>query len=115
VELAAGQSITAEMRSSTFDTYLSLMRGPGDQLIDNDDISSEDTNSRFSYTAQAAGTYFIAATAYLPNATGAYTLRVVEARSSDVGAGEADASGTPLKGSRSVMDAAVEAIGDAAE
>ena len=31
ISLTAGQQITVELSSSTFDTYLSLMRGPGDR------------------------------------------------------------------------------------
>lgn len=76
VTLRAGQSVTVEMTSSDLDSYLSLLRGPGDQLADNDDIAPGNRDSRLSYTAQAAGTYYIAATSFRSGATGAYTLRV---------------------------------------
>jgi len=76
VTIGAGQGITVEMSSTELDTYISLLRGPGDQLVDNDDISPEDRNSRFTYAPQTAGTYFIAATSFRSGATGAYTLRV---------------------------------------
>lgn len=81
ITLNAGQQITVELSSRAFDTYLSLMRGPGDQIIDNDDISSDDTNSRLTYRAQAASQYFIAVTTFRAGDTGSYTLRVVESDS----------------------------------
>jgi hypothetical protein len=78
VRLGAGEQITVDLRSSDFDTYLSLMRGPGDQLVDNDDLTEggSDTNSRLSYRAEATGLYYIAVTTFRHGATGAYTLAI---------------------------------------
>lgn len=78
INLTSGQQITVELTSSAFDSYLSLMRGPGDQIIDNDDIDSDNTNSRLTYRAQAPSRYFIAVTTFRTGATGSYSLRVVE-------------------------------------
>ena len=78
VQLAAGQRMTVELRSSDFDSYLSLMRGPGDQLVDNDDINPHNTNSRLTYQSQLPGRYFIAVTTLSAGETGSYTLYVTE-------------------------------------
>jgi hypothetical protein len=81
IHLAAGEQITVDLRSDDVDTYLSLMRGPGDQLVDSDDVTEggPDTNSRVSYRSQADGVYYIAATTYRAGATGSYTLSVTRA------------------------------------
>jgi hypothetical protein len=78
VRLEAGQQVTIELRSSDFDTYVAVMRGPGDVLVDNDDITEggSDTNSRLSYRAQTTGLYYVAATTFRQGATGAYTLSI---------------------------------------
>lgn len=78
VDLAAGQTVTIELSSPEMDTYLSLMRGPGDQIQDNDDISPDDRNSRIVYTSPDARRYFVAATTYQAGGTGAYRLTVRE-------------------------------------
>lgn len=80
IHLEAGQGITAEMSSEDFDTYLSVLRGPGDQLVDNDDIAPGNTNSRLSYRAQASGQFFVAATSFRTGASGSYTVTVSELR-----------------------------------
>jgi hypothetical protein len=76
INLEAGQQITVTMSSSAFDTYLSLLRGPGDQLVDNDDGAEGQTDSRLSYRAQAPGRYFIAATSFGAAKQGPYRLQV---------------------------------------
>jgi len=100
VRLDAGQRITVELSSTSFDTYLSLLRGPGDQLIDNDDLAPGNNNSRLTYTAQATGRYYLAATSYRPGASGPYTLRVSAAAEEPPPAGEespAKQASPPLK------------------
>lgn len=81
VRLEAGQQVTIDLRSSDFDAYLSVLRGPGEVLVDNDDITEggSDTNSRLSYRAQTTGMYYVAATTFRRGATGAYTLSIARA------------------------------------
>ncbi|MCB9506739.1 MAG: hypothetical protein H6698_08520 [Myxococcales bacterium] len=68
IEVGAGGTIVAEMRSDEFDTYLHIV-GPGnDPHEQNDDISSDDTNSRVELTAPTRGTYRVIANAlYSPS------------------------------------------------
>ncbi len=89
IELRAGQQITVEMQSDSIDTYVSFLRGPGDQIADNDDIGEGNTNSRLSYRAPADIRFFIAATTFRAGQTGPYTL--------SVRAGEASPSTRPTK------------------
>ncbi len=95
INLEPGQGITVDLSSEAFDTYLSILRGPGDQLVDNDDITPENTNSRLSYRSQAAGRYFIAVTSFRTGATGAYTVRVTELRPQDEESGSKNRPATP--------------------
>ncbi len=88
IQLEAGQRIRAELSSDEFDTYLSLMRGPGDQVADNDDISTTDRNSRIVYTSPAREQLYLAVTTFQSGATGAYTLRVVDEAEPASGSGE---------------------------
>lgn len=76
LRLASGEAVTIELGSEELDTYLSLMRGPGDQVVDNDDVSSDDTDSRVVYTSPGEARYFVAVTSFRPGATGAYVLSI---------------------------------------
>ncbi len=79
IHLKAGQRITVEMTSDDFDTYLSVLRGPGDNLIDNDDIEpGKNENSRLTYRAPADAKLFIAATTTFAKKSGSYTLQVTD-------------------------------------
>lgn len=78
VRLASGQTVTFEASSTEFDTYISLLRGPGDQLVDNDDAAPGTTDSRIVYTSATDATYFLAVTSFRAGATGRYRLRIAE-------------------------------------
>jgi len=68
-----GWTITGDMQSETFDTYLWLVGPDGSALVQDDD-GGEGTNSRFSYTTTASGTYTVRANSYDGAGRGAYTL-----------------------------------------
>ncbi len=81
----AGQSITIDMNSGAFDTYLYLI-GPSGTVVAEDDDGGTDTNSRIprdtgSFQLASTGTFIIEATSFsrTGNATGSFglTLRVV--------------------------------------
>ena len=76
-DATAGQSITVNMESADFDTYLILARLVGDRVefLAEDDDGGNGLNSQLTATLPAAGTYFILANSYGPGATGSYTLR----------------------------------------
>ena len=75
-----GQVSTANIElTSTADTYLYLMEGKGKTgtvLHYNDDIASDNTNSRISEQRLEAGDYTIEATTYEIETTGSFTLTV---------------------------------------
>ena len=72
-EVAEGWTITGDMQSSAFDTYLWLI-GPDGQSLVQDDDGGDGTNSRVSYTAPSSGTYTFRANSYNGEGRGAYTL-----------------------------------------
>lgn len=78
IELDQGQQITVELASGEFDAYLSLLRGPGDNVIDNDDARRGVTDSQLTYRAAVPSRLFIAATTLRAGESGAYTLVVSE-------------------------------------
>ena len=69
----AGESITIEMVSEEFDTYL-LLIGPEEQVIAQDDDGNGGTNSRIMVILPTTGTYQIIANSHTAGATGQYTL-----------------------------------------
>jgi serine protease Do len=75
-ELEAGQgwTITAEMESSDFDTYLWLIGPDGTDLLQIDDSPGRGTNSALTHTTTRAGTYILRANSYDGTGRGAYTL-----------------------------------------
>jgi Tol biopolymer transport system component/heme/copper-type cytochrome/quinol oxidase subunit 2 len=75
VSLTAGQTLTVNMRSNNFDTYLYLLDANGREIAYNDD-GGTDTNSLLTYTANAAGTYYIRAYSYVGNGSGNFSLDV---------------------------------------
>ena len=79
VTLAAGQTITVTVTGAgNLDTYLNLWDPTGKTILaHNDDIvTGVNTNSRLTFTASAAGTYFVDVGAYNNQSTGAYDLFV---------------------------------------
>lgn len=69
----AGQSISVEMSSSDFDTYLGLVL-PTEEIIDNDDYEGSQSRSRIDLTLRDNGRYHIIATSYNSGETGTYQV-----------------------------------------
>lgn len=72
-EAGEGWTITGDLSSAAFDTYLWLQGPDGSSLVQDDD-GGEGTNSRFTYTTTASGTYKVRANSYDGQGRGAYTL-----------------------------------------
>lgn len=77
VELLAGQTIIveAEATSGDLDTLIWLESPSGDRVIENDDRSSGNLNSRFEYVAEESGTYIVIMSNY-GKTGGDYLLRI---------------------------------------
>lgn len=70
----AGETVTIDMRSNAFDTFLFLL-DPGNQVVATDDDGGTGSNSRLVHTLdQASSEWSIGANALLPGETGTYTL-----------------------------------------
>jgi len=72
-EAGEGWTITGDLQSTAFDTYLWLIGPDGSSLVQDDD-GGDGTNSRFSYTTTASGTYTVRANSYDGDGRGAYTM-----------------------------------------
>jgi hypothetical protein len=71
----AGQTVTIDMTSTAFDTYLYLLDPTPAVVASNDDFGGT-TNSRITFTLTTTGTWTIGATSLLANQLGAYTLTI---------------------------------------
>ncbi len=69
----AGQSITVELTSPEFDTYLGLIL-PSDETLTNDDFENSTSVSRIELTLQESGRYYVIATSYGSGETGSYEV-----------------------------------------
>jgi hypothetical protein len=69
----AGQSVTINMRSDAFDTYL-ILSSPGGVKIQNDDHENSSSHSRIEMTLAETGRYRIYATSYQPGKSGNYSV-----------------------------------------
>ena len=74
-EAQAGQSVTVDLRSTDFDTYLAVFAPSGESFRNDDHDGSKDL-SRVELTAEESGTYSVAVTSYKPGESGAYTVDV---------------------------------------
>ena len=74
----AGESLSVELISEEFDSYL-YMTGPGVGLLSDDDDAGN-LDSRIEVTLPQAGTYRIVVTTFGDYGTGAYRLRVLRSR-----------------------------------
>lgn len=75
IELAAGQTVTVTMRSSSFDTYLSIApHGASEAAESNDDFEEGSTDSRVELRASSAGTYVIITNSLEAGETGDFTV-----------------------------------------
>jgi len=68
----AGQTVTIDMSSTAFDTYLFLIDPSSTPVAQNDDFSG--TNSRITFTLTSTGTWSIGANSAFGGRTGAYSL-----------------------------------------
>ncbi|GHT14234.1 hypothetical protein AGMMS4956_11700 [Bacteroidia bacterium] len=75
IDLAAGNSIQILHSGNGIDAYLYIF-GAGGIKMDEDDDGGNGNASYITFTAGAAGTYFIVATTFGNNVTGTYTLSV---------------------------------------
>ena len=75
VPLQVGQSLTADLRSSDFDTYL-IVRSPSGQATENDDHEGSTDRSRVQIEATEAGTWQVLATTFQKGMEGAYTVDI---------------------------------------
>ncbi|HEY2805969.1 MAG TPA: PPC domain-containing protein [Gemmatimonadales bacterium] len=76
LNLAAGQRVTVDLMSTSFDAYLQFLDPWGGKLADNDDGGGHG-NSRLSFTAREAGRYQIVVNCSGDSPkTGRYTLMV---------------------------------------
>ena len=70
----AGDVVTINMSSTSFDTFLALLDPNGTPLIDNDDVSSTNTNAQVTFTLTSTGTWTVVANSLKAAQSGAYTL-----------------------------------------
>ncbi|MFC1529764.1 hypothetical protein ACFL6R_03500, partial [Gemmatimonadota bacterium] len=86
----AGQSISVEMTSSEFDTYLELVF-PSESSVTNDDFENSTSISRIDLDLQESGRYAVIATSYTSGASGSYEVMLT---SSETGPTVAATTGT---------------------
>jgi hypothetical protein len=97
----AGERLTINMRSSDFDTHLTVARMEGSEaeLIVRDDDSGGGTNSRAEFTVESDGPILIAANALSEGMQGSYTIELAAA-----GGGDRIAVGQSRQGSLARTD-----------
>jgi hypothetical protein len=79
--MVAGRTYAIDLESDAFDAFLRLEDAAGTLLAENDDISSDNLNSRLVFTAPKDEVYRIVATSFQQAGTGPYTLRIREFKS----------------------------------
>ena len=72
----AGDTITIDMKSAAFDTYLALLDPSDVPVAENDDESSTSTDSRIAFTLTSSGTWTVVANALTSGTAGDYTLSI---------------------------------------
>lgn len=70
----AGQTLTVDLESDDFDTYLMLVSPTGDTLDENDDTDNRRDLSRVWATLDETGRYRVVATTYAADEVGSYEL-----------------------------------------
>jgi hypothetical protein len=73
LNLQVGEAVHLEARSTAFDTYL-IVRAPGGEQQDNDDMTPGNLNAGLDFVAREAGAYRVLVTSYRAGETGAYEL-----------------------------------------
>jgi hypothetical protein len=107
----AGQRLSIEMRSDSFDTYLDLGRMQGgnwESLRTDDDGLGEGTNSKLLFTLPAEGEYMIRARSLGDGATGPYTFVVNERAAGTPSAPRAIRAGEELQGALADTDSELD-------
>jgi serine/threonine protein kinase/formylglycine-generating enzyme required for sulfatase activity len=89
VVLAAGKTYTIDLRSTDFDSYLTLLDPKGKVLAENDDADQTTSHARIIFSATAGGKYQVVATAFENKGAGAYTLTIREGAAQQPQAGSA--------------------------
>ena len=72
----AGQSVSLQLESSDFDTYLILLDSNGEKLGENDDIADGNTNSQINVSLPRDGTYRVIVNSYDEGGQGRYRLTI---------------------------------------
>ncbi len=72
----AGDTITIDMRSTAFDTYMILLDPSDVPVAENDDVSAGSTDSHITFTLPSTGTWTIVANGIATVSTGDYTLSI---------------------------------------
>lgn len=72
----SGQQVTIYLESGDFDPYLILLDPQGRRISENDDISTDNRNSRLVVTLPATGTYTVVANSYESGKNGQYKISV---------------------------------------
>ncbi|USR91915.1 PPC domain-containing protein [Phormidium yuhuli AB48] len=80
VELEAGDQITVDVTSDSFDTIVSLLTPDGLTIGENDDGPDGTTNSLLFMRIQRSGTYIIRVRAFGAGGTGPFNLRLTRLR-----------------------------------
>lgn len=75
IELSAGDTLIADLRSTEFDTYVAV-RTPSGGSFGNDDFEGDRNRSRVEQVVEESGTFTVFATTYAANQGGAYQLSV---------------------------------------
>ncbi|HEX8299242.1 MAG TPA: hypothetical protein VF594_08795 [Rubricoccaceae bacterium] len=75
VEAAEGQTITVDLTSPDFDTYV-ILRSPSGEQYDNDDFDGDTDHSQIVQRAGESGTWRVIATTYEEGEGGAYRLAI---------------------------------------
>jgi len=84
---SAGQSVSVELTSNAFDTYVALQTPDGD-IIENDDFEGSTSRSVVELNLTQTGRYRVVATSYAADEAGEYRLTVdTQATSSTTGSG----------------------------
>jgi hypothetical protein len=72
----AGDTITIDMRSTAFDTFMVLLDPSDVPVAENDDVSAGSTDSHIAFTLASTGTWTIVANGVASVSTGDYTLSI---------------------------------------
>jgi protocatechuate 3,4-dioxygenase beta subunit len=70
----AGDTVTIELSSSSFDAYAVLLDPNNKPVADNDDVTESNTNSRLTFTLTSSGTWTVIANTLKAGASGDYAI-----------------------------------------